>query len=412
MSTSPMEVSDTTASSANVAVAQQGSNNNNKRKKQSTPTTTAVTKDTSSSLLLDNKPENGPVKIAALYKFVHVEDPSLLQSQLRELTGKYHILGMLIIAKEGLNGTIAASPSQMDQFLHELMTKDSRFTEGVEIKYSTNEKQPFYRMRISIRKEIVTLGIEDFTIKPSNKIFNIEPSQWNDIINREDMIVIDTRNDYEYELGTFQNAINPNTLTFREFPSYMEEQVLKKGDSSKPKKVAMFCTGGIRCEKVSSYLVEHSGVDEVYNLKGGILKYLEEIPSNESTWNGECFVFDQRVTVGHGLIPGDCQLCRGCRHPVTKEDREREDFVEGVSCRYCIDKLTEAKKKKAMQRDLQIKLANERQEKHLGYKHPGHELKKAQKKQQQQGGQMNEGDKPSQEEDQGDEKKQKVEHDV
>ena len=358
---------------------------NNKRKQAQT-----VTK----QIVAENKPETGPVKIAALYKFVDIEDPILLQNQLRDLTEKHHVLGMLFLATEGLNGTIASSPTNMDAFLEEFMCHDSRFSHGVEIKFSSNESQPFYRMRISIRKEIVTLGVDNFKIQPSDRIFNIEPKDWNDIIRRDDVIVVDTRNNYEYDLGTFDKAINPNTVSFREFPEYMEQH--SQGTSGK-KKVAMFCTGGIRCEKASSYLIQHGGFDEVYNLKGGILKYLEEIPTEKSTWHGECFVFDQRVSVGHGLIPGDCQLCRGCRHPVTKEDRERDDFMEGVHCRYCIDKLTEEKKRKAIERDRQIRLSQERHEKHLGYKHPGHEMKKALKKQAS--------------ESQGDEKKQKIQQD-
>jgi UPF0176 protein len=355
----------------------------------------------------ENKPENGPVKIAALYKFVDIEDPVQLQSQLRDLTTKHHILGMLILATEGLNGTIAASPHNMDTFLQEFMSKDTRFQHGLEIKFSINETQPFYRMRISIRKEIVTLGVENFKITPSEHIHNIEPKDWNSIIQRDDLVVIDTRNDYEYDLGTFQKAINPNTVSFRDFPQYMDEHILS--DPTKSKKVAMFCTGGIRCEKVSSYLIQQ-GFEEIYNLKGGILKYLEEIPQNQSIWEGECFVFDQRVTVGHGLIPGNCQLCRGCRHPVTKEDRERDDFQEGINCRYCIDKLTEEKKRKAIERDLQMKLAKERQEKHLGYKHPSHKIKKGLKKQQQQQQQQHQPVHGLVTDQQGDEKKQKLEH--
>jgi UPF0176 protein len=301
------------------------------------------------------------VKIAALYKFAKVEDPPALKQKLREMTSKHNILGMLILATEGINGTIASNEEDLMTFLAEFQ-EDPKF-QGLELKFSHNEIQPFYRMRISIRKEIVTLGIPEFHIEPSERIHNVEPQEWNDVISRNDLVVIDTRNDYEFDLGTFENAINPNTKNFREFPQYMEDHF-----GASKKSVAMFCTGGIRCEKASSYLIQQ-GYDHVYNLKGGILKYLEVVPEDQSMWKGDCFVFDQRVTVKHGLEVGNCTLCRGCRHPLTAEDRTRPDYKEDIHCRYCINTLTKEKEEKATQRHIQMELAAKRNEKHLGYVH-------------------------------------------
>lgn len=300
-------------------------------------------------------------KIAALFKFTPIDDPVAFKQSLRALTGKFNILGMLILATEGINGTIAATEEDLMKFLEEFQS-DPKF-QGLELKFSFNETQPFYRMRISIRKEIVTLGVPDFKMQPSDRIHNIEPNEWNDVISREDLVVVDTRNDYEYDLGTFRKAINPNIKNFREFPKYMEDNFGKE-----KKSVAMFCTGGIRCEKVSSYLVQQ-GYEHVYNLRGGILKYLEEVPKEKSLWDGDCFVFDQRVTVKHGLEVGDCKLCRGCRHPLTPEDMARPDFKQDIHCRYCIENFSKEKEERAVQRHIQIELAMKRNEKHLGYVH-------------------------------------------
>jgi len=300
-------------------------------------------------------------KIAALFKFTLIENPVEMKETLRELTSKHNIMGMLILATEGINGTIASNESDLMKFLEEFQS-DPKF-QGLELKFADNDSQPFYRMRISIRKEIVTLGVPDFKIEPSEQIHNVDPRDWNDVISREDLVVIDTRNDYEFDLGTFRNAINPNTKNFREFPQYMEDNF-----GAKKKSVAMFCTGGIRCEKASSFLIQQ-GYDEVYNLKGGILKYLEVVPEQDSLWKGDCFVFDQRVTVKHGLKVGDCKLCRGCRHPLTPEEMARPDYKEEIHCKYCIDKLTKEKEEKAFQRHIQMELAEKRHEKHLGYVH-------------------------------------------
>lgn len=304
------------------------------------------------------------VKIAALFKFVQIENPEAFKESLQAKCRNHDVYGMLILGHEGLNGTIAAEEPKMDAFLAEFMS-DPRFTEGVEIKYAYNESQPFYRMRISIRKEIVTLGLPDFEIKPSEKIHLLQGEDWNDAISRPDVMVIDTRNDYEYDLGTFENAIDPNTQNFRQFPSYVEQEVIQKG----VRNVAMFCTGGIRCEKAAAYLAQFDQIDNVYNLKGGILRYLENVDEQNSKWKGECFVFDQRVTVGHGLVPGNCQLCRGCRHPLTEQDRSLPSFREGIHCKYCVEKLTPEQIKGAEERHKQMLLAEERHVKHLGYVH-------------------------------------------
>ncbi|RYH21209.1 rhodanese-related sulfurtransferase [archaeon] len=266
------------------------------------------------------------IKVVALFHFHDIEDVDALKDHLESLTDQHGIQGMLILATEGINGTIAAEEAIMDVFLTTFLS-DPRFV-GAEIKFSSAETQPFYRMRISIRKEIVTMGVQDFKRRDCPEVVMVNPHEWNEILKQEDVIIVDTRNDYEVKLGTFQNAVDPKTSNFREFPAFVANQLT---DKSKP--VAMFCTGGIRCEKAASYLAQQ-GFSRVYNLKGGILKYLEEVGEDESLWQGECFVFDQRVSVTHGLKQGHCELCRGCRQPLMPEETQDEHFKRGVHCRY------------------------------------------------------------------------------
>lgn len=283
-----------------------------------------------SAFLALNRPSvriiNKMIKVAALFHFHDIKDVNELKDYLESLTGQHGVQGMLILATEGVNGTIAAEEASMDAFLATFLS-DPRFV-GAEIKYSSAESQPFYRMRISIRKEIVTMGVPQFKRRDCPEVVMVNSREWNDVLTQEDVIIVDTRNDYEVKLGTFQKAVNPKTSNFREFPAFVESQLT---DKSKP--VAMFCTGGIRCEKAASYLAQQ-GFSRVYNLKGGILQYLEDVREQDSLWQGECFVFDQRVSVVHGLRQGHCELCRGCRQPLMPEETQDEHFKRGVQCRY------------------------------------------------------------------------------
>lgn len=322
------------------------------------------------------------IMIAALYKFVDIQQPEEFAVKLEALCDQYKVTGMLIVAEEGLNGTISSSSTLLPQMLEELFTYDPRLRD-LEIKFSYSDSQPFYRMRVSRKKEIVTLGVKGYRPLHINnpKVHELSPLEWNELIKNEDVTLVDTRNDYEVELGTFRGALDPHTKSFRQFPAYIESLVENTScakssvEEVKPNKLAIFCTGGIRCDKVSSLVADLPGVNEVYTLKGGILKYLETVPAENSLWEGECFVFDQRVTVTHGLQVGESSLCRACRHPLTISDRSREDFKEGINCRYCIGVLSEEQRKGAEQRQLQIELCKQRNEKHLGYVHPGHAKK-------------------------------------
>lgn len=318
-------------------------------------------------------------KITALYKFFENPNPEDFKEKLKVLCKEFGVTGMLIVAREGLNGTIAALADNMDAFLPRLFALEPQLS-GLEIKFSYSDEQPFYRMRIAVKREIVTLGVEGYNVHNSDRVEDIEPEDWNDLISRDDVVLVDTRNDYEYSLGTFEGAIDPQTKNFREFPAFMErlekseEGPAKEG--SEKKSLAMFCTGGIRCDKVAAYVADTSKYSKIYRLKGGILKYLEDIPEEQSKWKGDCFVFDQRVTVKHGLVPGDCELCRGCRYPLTTDDRARDDYKEGIHCRYCVDKLTPEQMKSAAERHLQIQLLSKRNQKHLGFEYQPHQKRK------------------------------------
>ena len=281
--------------------------------------------------------------VATFYKFVRLEDCSHLQQSLLAYCQQQEIKGTILLATEGINGTIAGKRNNIDAVLAWLRA-DSRFAD-LEHKESSTEFPPFQRMKVKIKKEIVTFGKPE--ANPSQQVGTyVKPSDWNQVITDPETIVIDTRNDYEVNIGTFQGAINPETESFREFSEYANQNL----DPRKHSKVAMFCTGGIRCEKASSYLIS-KGFKEVYHLKGGILKYIEEIPPEKSLWQGECFVFDERVTVKHGLEKGTYNLCYACGHPISVEDLASPYYEECVSCPHCYQQLTP--EKEARQREKQ-----------------------------------------------------------
>lgn len=299
-------------------------------------------------------------RIAALYHFTGLPDYKSLQPWLLKMCEMLDIKGTILLAHEGINGTISGSVSAIDDILSYLRA-DPRLKE-LDAKFSEADEAPFYRMKVRLKKEIVTMGVED--IDPNEVVGTyVEPQKWNDLITDPDTILIDTRNDYEVEIGTFRGAINPNTKTFREFPKWVEDH---RDDLQKPK-VAMFCTGGIRCEKASAYM-KQNGFEDVYHLKGGILKYLETQPKEESLWDGECFVFDQRVAVKHNLEQGQYDQCYACRHPITDEDKKSPLYVKGISCHRCYEEMTDEQKSRFAERQKQIELAKKRGEDHIGRK--------------------------------------------
>ena len=272
-------------------------------------------------------------KVAALYRFVTLEDLPALQSEIKQVCQENDICGTLLLAHEGINGTVGGSEAGIDNLMACLEEK-CEISKG-EVKFSTASDQPFRRMKVRLKQEIVTLRAPK--ADPNKQVGTyVDPENWNALMNDPDVTLIDTRNDYETAVGIFKGAIDPDIKTFTEFKDYVEENM----DPTKQKKVAMFCTGGIRCEKASSYMLT-KGFEEVYHLKGGILKYLENIPKEESLWDGDCFVFDRRVAVGHNLEESPYDLCYGCRYPITEEDRQSDAYEKGVSCPHCIDTLTQ-----------------------------------------------------------------------
>ena len=293
-----------------------------------------------------------PWTVITFYKFVQLDDFAELRQPLSELCQTQGIKGTILLALEGINATVAGTDQALEILLSYL-TQDLRLADLTH-KTSWAEEQPFARMKVKLKKEIVTLGQLD--ISPTKKVGTyVEPLDWNQVISDPEVVVIDTRNNYEVDIGTFHGAVNPETDSFREFPDYASQQL----DPAKHKKVAMFCTGGIRCEKASSYLLEH-GFEQVYHLKGGILKYLEDVPAKDSLWEGECFVFDERVTVQHGLEPGHYAMCHGCGHPVSVEDMQSPHYDLGIACPHCYDKLSEAQRARFTERVKQRQLENRR----------------------------------------------------
>lgn len=299
---------------------------------------------------------------AALYKFVSLPNFKDLQAPLLHACKTHNIKGTLLLAEEGINGTIAGLPDDIQAILHYLRTDlvfAGKFAD-LEHKESYAAEHPFYRMKVKLKKEIVTLGVPG--VSPTKKVGTyVKPEDWNALISDPEVVLIDTRNDYEVDIGTFKGAIDPRTTTFREFPEYVAQHF----DKNKHKKVAMFCTGGIRCEKASSFMLDQ-GFEEVYHLQGGILKYLETIPEEQSLWQGECFVFDQRVAVKHNLEVGDFDQCYACRHPLSPEEMKSPQYEPGVSCPYCHEKVTEEKRLRLLERQKQIALAKKRGQTHIG----------------------------------------------
>lgn len=298
------------------------------------------------------------IVVAALYQFAPFEHPEDHQRPLQEACAANEVFGTLLLAPEGINGTIAGSRSGIDTVLAAIGTLPG--CADLEHKESHADKMPFHRMRVRLKKEIVTMGIPD--IDPNHQVGNyVDPAHWNSLISDPNVVVIDTRNDYEVEIGTFKGAVNPRTIAFREFPDWFRKTYKDAGD----KTFAMFCTGGIRCEKATSFL-KSEGIDDVYHLKGGILKYLETTPSEKSLWEGECFVFDQRTAVTHGLDIGSYELCHACRRPVDESDRKSEFFIAGVSCPRCHDAHTFEQKARFSERQKQMRHAAKTGVKHLG----------------------------------------------
>jgi UPF0176 protein len=297
-----------------------------------------------------------------MYYFVSLPHFKDLREPLLNFCISKNIKGTLLLADEGINGTLAGPEKSILELLS-FLKNDSLFEgnfKNLNHKESWSDKHPFYRMKVKLKKEIVTLGVPG--VSPAKMVGQyVKSKDWNAIISDPEVFLIDTRNDYEYAIGSFENAINPKTNTFREFPEYVKTHF----DPKKHKKVAMFCTGGIRCEKASSYMMSE-GFDEIYHLEGGILKYLEEVKPEESLWQGECFVFDQRVAIKHGLKLGNYDQCYACRYPLSKDDMKSEKYTPGIACPHCYDQHTPEKLQALTERQKQVILAKERGIEHIG----------------------------------------------
>jgi UPF0176 protein len=294
----------------------------------------------------------------AIYKFVALPHFESLRTPLLNAMTKNQIFGTLLLAAEGINGTVSGTREGIDNLLEWINQQPG--LENIDSKESYDDKIPFYRTKVKLKKEIVTMGVEGIDPKQSAGTY-VQPEDWNALISDPDVVLVDTRNDYEVQVGTFKNAIDPKTTSFREFPEWSKNNL----DAKKNKKVAMFCTGGIRCEKSTAFIKEQ-GFDEVYHLQGGILKYLEKVPENESLWQGECFVFDNRVTVDHNLNSGSYDQCHACRMPITEHQKTLDSYIEGISCLHCHNKVSEQQLKRFAQRQKQVKLAKARGESHIG----------------------------------------------
>ena len=303
-------------------------------------------------------PTPGRYLVAAFYKFVPLPDYRELRDFLQQQCEELGLLGSILLAEEGINGTVSGTDQDVQRLFVCLRT-DERL-QNLHYKESWASEQPFYRMKVRLKKEIVSLGIEG--VDPNRVVGEyVSPQDWNELISRKEVRLIDTRNHYEYHLGTFKGAEDPDTRSFRDFPAWAAENL----DPEKDQEVAMFCTGGIRCEKATSYLLEQ-GFKRVYHLDGGILNYLETVDKEDSLWEGDCFVFDNRVTVDHDLAEGDFEVCPACRMPLTEEDRQSPLFELHVSCPRCHSRLTEQKREGLLERARQIRLAEERGERHIG----------------------------------------------
>ncbi|OYU01721.1 MAG: hypothetical protein CFE36_09550 [Sphingomonadaceae bacterium PASS1] len=301
-----------------------------------------------------------PIKVAALYRFANFTQPEMLQPQIAAWCAEHGLKGTILVATEGVNGTVAGTEAGIDAVVAHLRTLPG--CAELDVKYSHANEMPFYRLKVRLKKEIVTLGVDG--IDPKREVGTyVQPEHWNALISDPDTVLIDTRNDYEVAIGTFEGAVDPRTKSFSEFPEWFRahRDELAAGKT----KFAMFCTGGIRCEKSTAFL-KAEGVDEVYHLEGGILRYLENIPEAESKWQGECFVFDERVSVKHGLELGEMELCHACRRPISQEDKTSAHFIEGVACPACYAERTDEDRARFAERQKQIALAKKRGKQHIG----------------------------------------------
>ena len=298
------------------------------------------------------------IVVCAMYKFVTLENYEMLREPLHNAMLANELSGTLLLASEGINGTVAGTKEGVDALLAWLAT-DPRLS-AIVTKESFDTSNPFLRTKVKLKKEIVTMGVQGIDPKQVVGTY-VKPKDWNALISDPNVLLVDTRNDYEVKVGTFEGALDPKTTNFREFPQYVKDHL----DPEKNKKVAMFCTGGIRCEKSTAYLKEQ-GFEQVYHLEGGILKYLEEVPQQESMWQGECFVFDNRVTVDHSLNKGKYDQCHACRLPLSAEQMQHQHYEKGVSCEFCFDTQTSAQRERFAQRELQMQLAQRRGDVHLG----------------------------------------------
>ncbi|HEY6630400.1 MAG TPA: rhodanese-related sulfurtransferase [Rhizobiaceae bacterium] len=299
-----------------------------------------------------------PFRVAALYRFVRLEHYESLRAPLAAFCCGRGIKGTLLLAREGINGTVAGSEAAIAELIGHLEAMPE--FAGLDVKYSAAGEMPFHRMKVRLKKEIVTMGVADIDPLTGAGAY-VDPGDWNALISDPGTVVVDTRNDYEVRLGTFAGAIDPQTQSFRDFPDWVE----RNREALEGRKVAMFCTGGIRCEKATAY-VRSLGIEDVFHLKGGILKYLEEVPAEESRWQGECFVFDERVSVAHGLETGEAELCRACRRPLIPADRLSPKFAEGISCERCHDERSEEDRARYAERHRQVELAAARGSQHIG----------------------------------------------
>jgi UPF0176 protein len=301
-----------------------------------------------------------PIKVAALYRFANFTQPEMLQPQIAAWCAEHGLKGTILVATEGVNGTVAGTEAGIDAVVAHLRTLPG--CAELDVKYSHANEMPFYRMKVRLKKEIVTLGVDG--IDPKREVGTyVQPEDWNALISDPDTVLIDTRNDYEVAIGTFEGAVDPRTKSFSEFPEWFRthREELAAGKT----KFAMFCTGGIRCEKSTAFL-KAEGINDVYHLEGGILRYLENIPEAESKWQGECFVFDERVSVKHGLELGEMELCHACRRPISQEDKASAHFIEGVACPACYAERTDEDRARFAERQKQIALAKKRGKQHIG----------------------------------------------
>lgn len=300
------------------------------------------------------------IRVAALYRFARFDDPTALRNPLLAVAEAAGVRGTILLASEGINGTIAGPDDGVERVLDHIRALPG--CADLEVKDAQTETMPFHRLKVRLKREIVTMGVPD--IDPLREVGTyVAPEDWNALIDAPDTVVIDTRNDYEVAVGTFAGTLNPNTHSFRDFPAWFAAH----RDELDGKRIAMFCTGGIRCEKATAF-VKAQGIDDVHHLDGGILRYLEAVPEATSRWRGECFVFDERVAVRHALAPGTHELCRGCRMPVSAEDRGSPLYEEGVACPRCHDRRDETQRAAYAERHRQVRLAEERGERHVGAK--------------------------------------------